>query len=72
MQRGFMLLILVLCSCGPGSPKATVTASPNIEAEEYAVYSALIRQNPIGYDLGSSFVVREDTRADLDMFERTL
>jgi hypothetical protein len=72
MQKGFMLLALLLCSCGPGLPKATVTPSPNIEAEEYAVYSALIRQNPIGYDLGSSFVVRENTRADLDMFERTL
>jgi hypothetical protein len=72
MQRGLMLLALLLCSCGPGLPKATVTPSPSIEAEEYAVYSALIRQNPIGYDLGSSFVVRENTRADLDMFERTL
>jgi hypothetical protein len=72
MQKGLMLLALLLCSCGPGLPKATVTPSPNIEAEEYAVYSALIRQNPIGYDLGSSFVVRENTMADLDMFERTL
>ena len=67
-----MLLTLLLCSCGPGLPKATVTPSPNIEAEEYAVYSALIRQNPIGYDLGSYFAIRENTRADLDMFERTL
>ncbi len=72
MQKGLMLLALLLCSCGPGLPKATVTPSPNIEAEEYAVYSALIRQSPIGYDLGSSFVVRENTMADLDMFERTL
>jgi hypothetical protein len=72
MQKAFVLLALLLCSCGPGVPKATVTPSPKIEAEEYAVYSALIRQNPIGYDLGSSFVVRESTTADLDMFERTL
>jgi len=72
VQRGFMLLILVLCSCGPGLSRATVTPSPNIEAEEYAVYSALIRQNPIGYNLGSYFAIRENTRADLDMFERTL
>jgi hypothetical protein len=72
MKKGFMLLALLLCACGPGSPQATVTPAPNVEAEEYAVYSALIRQNPIGYDLGSSFVVRENTRADLDMFERTL
>jgi len=72
MQRGLMILVLLLCSCGPSLPKATVTPSPNIEAEEYAVYSALVRQNPIGYNLGSSFVVRENTRADLDMFERTL
>jgi len=67
-----MLLILLLCSCSPGSLKPTTTPPPSIEAEEYAVYSALVRQNPIGYDLGSSFVVRENTRADLDMFERTL
>lgn len=72
MQKGFMLLALLLCSCGPGLPKATVPPSPKIEAEEYAVYSALIRQNPIGYNLGSYFVVRENTRVDLDMFERTL
>jgi hypothetical protein len=67
-----MILVLLLCSCGPGLSKATVAPSPNIEAEEYAVYSALVRLNPIGYNLGSSFVVREQTVADLDMFERTL
>lgn len=67
-----MLLILLLCSCSPASSRSTVTPPPGIEPEEYAVYSALIRQNPIGYDLGSSLVVRENTRADLDMFERTL
>jgi hypothetical protein len=72
VQRGWMLLILLLCSCGPGLSRATVTPSPNIEAGEYAVYSALIRQNPIGYHLGASIVVREQTVADLDMFERTL
>jgi hypothetical protein len=72
LQRGLVLSILLLCSCSPGLSKATVTPPPGIEAEEYAVYSALVRQNPIGYDLGSSFVVRENTRADLDMFERTL
>ena len=72
MQRGLMILVLLLCSCGPGLSKATVTPPPTIEAEEYAVYSALVRQNPIGYNLGSSFVVREQTVADLDMFERTL
>jgi hypothetical protein len=72
MQRGLLLLILLLCSCGPGSLTATVTPSPNIEEEELAIYSALIRQNPIGYNLGSFFVVREQTVADFDMFERTL
>jgi len=72
MQKGLMVLALLLCSCGPSLSKATVTPSPNIEAEEYAVYSALIRQNPIGYNLGSYFAIRENTRADLDMFERTL
>jgi hypothetical protein len=72
VQRGLMLLILLLCSCSPGSSRPTVTPPPGIEAEEYAVYSALIRENPIGYNLGSSIVVREQTVADLDMFERTL
>jgi len=72
VQRRLMLLILLLCSCSPASSRSTVTPPPGIEPEEYAVYSALIRQNPIGYDLGSSLVVREQTVADLDMFERTL
>ena len=72
MQKGIMPLALLLCSCGPGLPKAAVIPSPNIEAEEYAVYSALIWQNPIGYDLVSYFAIRENSMADLDMFERTL
>jgi hypothetical protein len=67
-----MFLILLLGSCSPGSSRPTATPPLGIEPEEYAVYSALIRQNPIGYDLGSSLVVREQTVADLDMFERTL
>ncbi|MBU0496126.1 MAG: hypothetical protein KKA73_13700 [Chloroflexi bacterium] len=72
MHKRLMLLALLLCSCSPGLSRVTVTPSPNIEAEEYAVYSALIRQNPIGYDLGSYFAIRENTTADLDIFERTL
>jgi hypothetical protein len=62
----------LLCSCAPGISSATVTPPPNIEAEEYAVYSALVRQNPIGYNLGSSFAVKEQIAPNLDMFERTL
>ena len=72
MQRGLLILILLLCSCSPGLSRATVTPSPNIEAEEYAVYSALVRQNPIGYNLGSSIAIREQTVPGLDMFEHTL
>lgn len=72
MQRGLLLLVLLLCSCSPGLLRATVTPPPDFEAEEYAIYSALVRQNPIGYNLGSSFVLREQTVVDLDMFERTL
>ena len=52
--------------------RATVSPPPDFEAEEYAIYSALVRQNPIGYNLGSSFVVREQTVVDLDPFERML
>ena len=54
------------------SPRPTVTPPPSIEAEDYAVYSALIRQNPIGYRLGSFIVIREQTVSDLDSFERTM
>jgi len=32
----------------------------------------LIRQNPIGYDLGTSLVVREQTSGSLDMLDSTL
>jgi hypothetical protein len=72
MQRGLIFLVLLLCSCSPSFPRPTVTPPPGIEAEEYAVYSALIRQNPIGYNLGSSLVIREQTVSDAGMFERTL
>jgi len=55
------------------TPGPTVTPPPAIEAEEYAVYSALIEQNPIGYDLGSFIVIREHTTVlDADNFERSL
>ena len=54
------------------TPLATACPPQDIEAEEYAVYSALIRQNAIGYDLGSFIVIRQQTVFDADMFERTL
>jgi hypothetical protein len=72
VRRELVLLVLLLCSCSPGSPRPTVTPSPNIEAEEYAVYSALVQQNPIGYNLGSSIVIREQTVSGADMLELTL
>ena len=72
MRRIWVLLVLLLCSCSLRSPSPTATPPPSIEAEEYAVYSAMIQQNPIGYNLSSFVVIREQTVADLDMFERTL
>jgi hypothetical protein len=53
-------------------PEPTATPPPDIEAEEYAVYSAMIDQNPIGYNLGSFLVIKEQTLSGLEMFERTL
>lgn len=72
MRRGLVLLTLLLCSCSAGTPAPTETPPPTIEAEEYAVYSALIEQNPIGYDLGTFIVVRGHTVSDPDNFERTM
>jgi hypothetical protein len=55
------------------TPRPTVTPPPQIEAEEYAVYSDLIQQNPIGYGLDSFIVIREHTMLlDSDMVERAL
>jgi hypothetical protein len=53
------------------TPRPTLTPPPDIEAEEYAVLAALIQHNPIGFDLGSSLVIREQTVADLDSLDRT-
>jgi hypothetical protein len=50
----------------------TVTPPLEIEAEEYAVYSAMIEQNPIGFDLGSFLVIKDQTLSGLDMFEDAL
>jgi len=66
----FILLTLAMAGCNTGG--STATPPPNIEAEEYAVYSAMIRQNPIGYNLGSFLVIKEQTVSGLEMFERTL
>jgi hypothetical protein len=55
------------------TPRPTVTPPPHIEAEEYAVYSAMIQQNPIGYGLNSFIVIREHTMLlGSDMVERAL
>lgn len=72
MRKGLVLMVLLLCSCSPSLTNSTATPPPDLQAEEYAILSALVRQNPIGYNLGDSFVVREQTVSDLDMFERTL
>jgi hypothetical protein len=52
--------------------RPAITPPPNLDTEEYAVLSALVRQNPIGYNLGDSFIVKEETASDLYIFERTL
>ena len=72
VRKSLVLLVLLLCSCNPGSRRPTATPPPSIEAEEVAVYSTMIQQNPVGYNLGSFLVIREQTVADLDMFERTM
>ena len=55
------------------TPGPTVTPPPSIEAEEYAVYSAAVRQNPISYDFGPFLVIRDQTSTfDDRLFEQTL
>jgi hypothetical protein len=49
-----------------------VTPSPKIEAEEYAVYSALIDINPTNFNLGSTIVIRDQTISDVDQLDWTL
>jgi hypothetical protein len=66
----YVLLTLAMVGCNTGG--STATPPPDIEAEEYAVYSAIIRQNPVGYNLGSFLVIKEQTVSGLEMFERTL
>jgi hypothetical protein len=53
-------------------PGPTVTPPPEIETEEYAVYSAMIRHNPVGINLGSSILIREQTVSGLDTLELAL
>lgn len=69
------LILCLLTACGGSSsgPAATVTPPPTVEQEEYAVLSALIRQNPVGYDLGDVVVIRQQTAVSDDaMLDRTL
>ena len=55
------------------TPAPTVTPSPAIEAEEYAVYAALIEQGAIPHATSSSPLIRGFTSvSDADELERTL
>jgi hypothetical protein len=54
----------------PSGP--TVTPPSTIEAEEYAVYSALIQLNPINFDLGSFIAIRDQTISEVDLLEDAL
>jgi hypothetical protein len=50
----------------------TPTPPPTIEAEEYAVYSAMIEQNPIGYGLGSPIFIRDHTTSGAEHLDSAL
>ena len=51
---------------------STPTPPPAIEAEEYAVYSALIQQNPVHYNMGSPIVIQEHTTEGADTLDSAL
>jgi hypothetical protein len=73
VRRELVLMILLLCSCGPSLPGPAATPLPAIEPEEYAVYSAMIRQHRIEPELGSTIVIEEQTNAhplDMEVIER--
>ena len=53
-------------------PEPTVTPPLELETEEYAVYSSIIQRNPVGINLDSPILIREQTISDLDSFEHTL
>ena len=68
------LIICTLSACTlapPSTPQPTPLAT-DIDPEEYALFSAMLDQNLVGYNPEASVVIRDQTSPDIDELEFAL
>jgi hypothetical protein len=71
----FSTLILCTLSACMLAPPSTPQPTPlvtDIDPEEYALFSAMLDQNIVGYDPEASVVIRDQTGPDIDHLEFAL
>ena len=63
---------LSACTLAPPSTPLPTPLVTDVDPEEYALYSAMIDQNLVGYDPEAPIVIRDQTSPDLDNLEFAL
>jgi hypothetical protein len=63
---------LFACNLAPSSPPQPTPLVTEVDPEEYALFSAMIDQNVVGYRLGESVVICEQTKPHIDALEFAL
>ncbi len=76
MSRLLFLTLIICtlsaCTLAPPSPPQPTPLVTDIDPEEYALFSAMLDQNIVGYDPEASIVIRDQTRPDIDDLEFAL
>ena len=74
-RRLFLALILCTLSACTLAPPSTPPPTPlvtDVDPEEYALFSAMIDQNVVGYNPDAPVVIRDQTSPDIDELEFAL
>jgi len=70
----FIVIISVLSACtlGPTSTPQPTPLMTDVDPEEYALFSAMLDQNLVGYDPEAAAVIRDQTSPNIDHLEFAL
>ncbi|MFO7633713.1 MAG: hypothetical protein R6W76_14310 [Caldilinea sp.] len=67
-----ILCMLVACTVPPPPPPQPTPLVDTVDPEEYALFSAMIEQNVVGYQQEGSVVILGQTTPDIDSLELAL
>jgi hypothetical protein len=67
-----IICTVLACTLAPPSTPQPTPLVTEIDPEEYALFSAMLDQNVVGYDPEASVVIRDQTSPDIDHLEFAL